>query len=171
MLCTVLQQVARVVLAVPQLAETGLLGLTLPRSSHAPILRAPTPRLVQRRFGLGSLSGLPHNLIGSALSLLLVFRTNTAYAPPTAGHFCCRLPLAPIAQVHADSPPLTLSPPTSTFPRTSASTAQVQTLRLTLLPPYRYTRFWEGRQRWQMLSDHVRTLSRLCMLYREQMGA
>ena len=31
-----------------------------------------------------------------------------------------------------------------------------------------YTRFWEGRQRWQMLSDHVRSLSRMVMLYTEQ---
>ena len=67
--------------------------------------------LVQRRFALPGMSFLPHNLIGSALSLLLVFRTNAAY-----------------------------------------------------------TRFWEGRQRWQVLSDHVRSLARLCMLYREQLG-
>ena len=56
-----------------------------------------------------SFSYKPHSLIGSALSLLLVFRTNAAY-----------------------------------------------------------TRFWEGRQRWQLLSDHIRSLSRLVMLYEQQ---
>lgn len=60
---------------------------------------------------LPQFSFLPHNLIGSALSLLLVFRTNAAY-----------------------------------------------------------TRFWEGGKRWQMLSDNVRSLSRMVMLYRDQVG-
>ena len=60
---------------------------------------------------LPAFSYKPHSLVGSALSLLLVFRTNAAY-----------------------------------------------------------TRFWEGRQRWQMLSDHVRSLARLVMIYETQVG-
>ena len=60
---------------------------------------------------LPRLSFAPHSLIGSALSLLLVFRTNAAHA-----------------------------------------------------------RFWEGRQRWQQLADHVRSLSRYIMLFEEALG-
>ena len=60
---------------------------------------------------LPTMSFRPHSLMSSALSLLLVFRTNAAY-----------------------------------------------------------TRFWEGRQSWQQLADHVRSLSRYTMLFERQLG-
>jgi len=68
--------------------------------------------LVYWALPVPALSFKPHSLVGSALSLLLVFRTNAAY-----------------------------------------------------------TRFWEGRQRWQQIADHVRTLSRYVMLFEQQIGA